>query len=237
MNPESAQSTNEAVEGIIERTKQRYDRSLQNQIRRADKLFATVFLAEWLFGILIAIVWSPYTWAGKTKVLNLHVWIAIFLGLAIISLPLLLIWKKSGTAATRYTVAVAQMLYSALLIHLTGGRIETHFHVFGSLALLAFYLDWGVLAIATITIALDHLIRGILWPESVYGILNPEWWRFLEHAFWVILCAASLIVFCFKFLRVQREAAEESGGIDAMLLRARARIEALEKEIATLKGT
>jgi len=34
---------------------------------------------------------------------------------------------------------------SALLIHLSGGRIETHFHVFGSLAFLAFYLDWPVL--------------------------------------------------------------------------------------------
>ena len=37
------------------------------------------------------------------------------------------------------------MLMSALLIHLTGGRIETHFHVFGSLAILAFYRDWRVL--------------------------------------------------------------------------------------------
>jgi hypothetical protein len=31
------------------------------------------------------------------------------------------------------------MLWSALLIHLTGGRIETHFHVFGSLGILAGY--------------------------------------------------------------------------------------------------
>ena len=30
---------------------------------------------------------------------------------------------------------------SALLIHLSGGRIETHFHIFGSLAFLAFYRD------------------------------------------------------------------------------------------------
>ena len=34
-------------------------------------------------------------------------------------------------------IAAAQMLIGALLIHLTGGRIETHFHVFGSLAFLA----------------------------------------------------------------------------------------------------
>ena len=56
-------------------------------------------------------------------------------------------WPSSSRAppSTRYTIATAQMLMSALLIHLTGGRIETHFHVFGSLAFLAFYRDWRVL--------------------------------------------------------------------------------------------
>ena len=52
------------------------------------------------------------------------------------------------------------MLMGALLIHLTGGRIETHFHVFGSLAFLAFYRDWRVLVPATIVVALDHMLRG-----------------------------------------------------------------------------
>jgi len=40
-------------------------------------------------------------------------------------------------------------LTSALLIHLSGGRIETHFHIFGSLAFLSFYRDWRVLITAT----------------------------------------------------------------------------------------
>jgi hypothetical protein len=59
-------------------------------------------------------------------------------------LPVFLAFKRPGYAFTRHTIAVAQMLTSALLIHLTGGRIETHFHVFGSLAFLAFYRDWRV---------------------------------------------------------------------------------------------
>ena len=52
------------------------------------------------------------------------------------------------------------MLWSALLIHLTGGRIETHFHVFGSLAFLAFYRDWRVLVPATVVVALTTPLRG-----------------------------------------------------------------------------
>src|SRR5205814_9875296 len=90
-----------------------------------------------------------------------------------------------GRASTRYTIATAQVLTSALLIHLTGGRIETHFHVFGSLAFLAFYRDWRVFIPATLVVATDHYLRGILWPQSVYGVLAPGGWRWLEHAAWV----------------------------------------------------
>ena len=78
------------------------------------------------------------------------------------------------------------MLMGALLIHLTGGRIETHFHVFGSLAFLAFYRDWRVLIPATIVVALDHMLRGLFWPQSVYGVLVASQWRWLEHAAWVV---------------------------------------------------
>ncbi len=42
---------------------------------------------------------------------------------------------QAGWLGTRYSIAVCQMLWSALLIHITSGRIETHFHVFGSLCL------------------------------------------------------------------------------------------------------
>jgi hypothetical protein len=75
------------------------------------------------------------------------------------------------TALTRHTIAVAQALTSALWIHLSGGRIETHFHVFGSLAFLAFYRDWRVLVTSSVVVAADHLVRGMYWPQSVYGIV------------------------------------------------------------------
>src|SRR5262249_30890004 len=87
---------------------------------------------------------------------------------------------------TRQCIAVAQMLWSGLLIHLMGGRIETHFHVFGSLAFLAFYRDWRVLMTATLVVVADHWIRGMLWPQSVYGVLQAAGWRTLEHSGWVI---------------------------------------------------
>src|SRR5437870_7142752 len=96
------------------------------------------------------------------------------------------------------------MLMSALLIHLTGGRIETHFHVFGSLAILAFYRDWKVLISASVVVYLDHLLRGFFWPQSVYGVLAATTWRSLEHAGWVVFEVTFLIFSIRKSLSEMR---------------------------------
>jgi signal transduction histidine kinase/CheY-like chemotaxis protein len=86
------------------------------------------------------------------------------------------------------------MFTSALLIHLTGGRIETHFHIFGSLALLAFYRDWRVLATASAVVLVDHVLRGAFWPESVFGVASASLGRALEHIGWVIFEDVFLIL-------------------------------------------
>jgi PAS domain S-box-containing protein len=42
---------------------------------------------------------------------------------------------------------------------------------------------------------LDHVLRAILWPESMYGVTSVEFWRPLEHAGWVIFEVAFLTDF------------------------------------------
>jgi len=163
---------------------------------RTDKLFAILMLVQWVTGILMALFVSPYTWTGSATRIHTHVWIAVFLGAALGAGPTFLIWRYPGESFTRYVIACAQMLWSALLIHLSGGRIETHFHVFGSLAFLAFYRDWKVFIPATIVVGIDHLIRGIYWPQSVYGVLTSSPWRTLEHATWVLFENVFLIQSC-----------------------------------------
>ena len=86
------------------------------------------------------------------------------------------------------------MLFSSLLIHLLGGRIESHFHVFGSLAFLAAYRDWRVLIIATAVVAVDHFVRGTFWPETVFGNVASSPWRWTEHAAWVLFEDHFLII-------------------------------------------
>ena len=62
-------------------------------------------------------------------------------------------------------------------------------------------------------VAGDHLARGLLWPESVYGLANPEWWRFLEHAFWVVFEDVILLFACSRGLAELRIMAEREAAL------------------------
>jgi two-component system sensor histidine kinase/response regulator len=182
--------------------------------QRTDRLFAGLMAFQWIAGIVFALWVSPLTWDGPVSRTHLHVWAAVIVGGVICLPPALLALARPGFASTRYTVAVAQMLMGALLIHLTGGRIETHFHVFGSLAFLAFYRDWRVLVPATVVVALDHLLRGIFWPQSVYGVLVASQWRWLEHAAWVLFEDAFLVVSCRRSFAEMRQTAERTAALE-----------------------
>jgi PAS domain S-box-containing protein len=184
--------------------------------KRADHLFAKLMVAQWLAGIAAALWISPKTWIGTSSQVHWHVWAAIFIGGAISSLPVFLAWKQPGRSLTRHTIAVAQMLTSALLIHLTGGRIETHFHVFGSLAFLAFYRDWRVLLTATAVVAADHMARGLFWPQSVFGVLSASPWRWLEHAAWVLFEDTFLVISIGQSLKEMFEVATRRAKLEGI---------------------
>ena len=206
----------QAAQAIVGRAEERFQAHWMEIVSWTDRLFAKLMIGQWLFAIVIALVVSPYAWEGRVRTVHAHVWFAIFLGGAISVFPIALAVRRAGWVVTRHVIAGAQMLWSALLIHLTGGRIETHFHVFGSLGILAFYRDWTVLATATVVVASEHLIRGLVWPESVYGVANPEWWRFLEHAFWVIFSVVFLAMSCLRALKEMRLMAERGAHIEAL---------------------
>ena len=198
-----------------ERAEELFQQHQQKIYRNTDRLFARLMFFQWIGGILIAFFVSPRTWAGQSSQVHLHVWAAIFLGGIISAFPIWMTRAWPGAAVTRYTIAIAQTLMSALLIALTGGRIETHFHVFGSLVILSFYRDWKVLIPATIIVALDHFVRGIYWPYSVYGVLSASPLRSIEHAAWVIFEDAFLIISCRRSIREMRSIAIRTAALEA----------------------
>jgi signal transduction histidine kinase len=220
---------------IVARSRELFDQSFELVARRTDRLFGWLMLAQWAFAIVLSLTVSPRAWSGAASSLHLHVYTAVGLGGLISLLPWVMIKFRLGHFETRVAVGCAQMLWSALLIHLTGGRIETHFHVFGSLAILAFYRDLRVLIPATVVVASDHFVRGVYWPESVYGIENPEWWRFLEHAGWVVFIDVFLVIQCVQGVGDLRAAARRHAEIELLSESERAKTAALDDALAVLK--
>ncbi len=212
---DAAATSNNLDEAISRRSNAVFNEHRGIVFKRTDRLFAGLLVVQWLAGIVAALVISPRTWAGATSETHPHIWAAVFLGAAIILFPIALAVFRPGELLTRHTIAMAQMMTSALLIHLSGGRIETHFHVFGSLAFLAFYRDWRVLITASAVVAADHLLRGMFWPQSVYGVLTGAEWRWVEHAGWVVFEDIFLIRSCVQATDEMKGIADRQAQLEA----------------------
>ena len=165
---------------------------------RTDRMFAALLAFQWIAGIVAVFLISPRAWSGAESSVHPHVWAAVVLGGLIDALPIALALLHPGKTVTRHAIAIAQVCTSGILIHITGGRIETHFHIFGSLAFLALYRDWKVLITATLVVASDHFLRGIFWPQSIFGMQAPGSWRWLEHSGWVVFEDVILIYSCVR---------------------------------------
>jgi two-component system sensor histidine kinase/response regulator len=232
------------LEPLQARSDDLFEQGLQANYCRTDRMFAVLMAVQWLAGIAAAMIISPRAWSGAISSVHLHVYMAVILGGLLNGFPILLVCLAPGSKLTRYVIAVAQMLVSGLLIHLTGGRIETHFHIFGSLAFLGFYRDWRVLIPATIATALDHLLRGLFWPESIYGVVFASSWRTVEHACWVLFEVSVLIVGSVARSREFRQRCQSraeleftNANVEKTVAERTADLQASEERFRTLCGT
>lgn len=120
---------------------------------------------------------------------------ALVAGLLLAGAALALIRFCPDATLARHGVALAQIGFSVVFIQLGGDRIEPHFHVFLSLALLALYRDPLVLPTATIAIFAGHLLPSLwpVWSAARLGHAILDTW---EHLGWLLLADAVLIASC-----------------------------------------
>ena len=200
-----SQTTSTVSDALQLRAEELFQQSQHRRYLAADRIFMGLMLVQWLVAIILAFTVSPYTWLAEERAVHEHVLMAFVIGGVLTAVPWFFAHRYKGSVLSRHMIAISQVCWSAFLIHLTGGRIETHFHVFGSLAFLAFYRDWKILLTATIVVALDHALRGIFWPQSVFGIATASPFRWIEHAAWVVFEDVFLMIALIKGRRMAFE--------------------------------
>ena len=157
---------------------------------RADRLLAWVLVGHFLLCVGVGIAngsWLP----------------ALLVGLPAAAVPLLLSRTAAGALVTRLAVAMAAMIFAALLIHQTQGMIEAHFGIFVLLAFLLLYCDWRPLVAAAALIAVHHLGFFALQASGAGVFVFPKIAGVsvvLIHALYVV-CETALLCFMASMLR------------------------------------
>jgi signal transduction histidine kinase len=141
------------------------------------RTFRVLFALQWAVAVLLA--WKAAL-PGESRVA-----FTFILG-GMLCVPAALFMRAAPQAWwVRHFVAVSQIAFSALFMWLLEGRSEAQFHVFVSLAFLAFYRDWQVLLTATLAAIAYPIVRIALLPDS-YVIGASAWWHIFDQSMWVV---------------------------------------------------
>ena len=111
-------------------------------------------------------------------------------------------WRRAGRTVQATFVGFGLMSASAILVHLSGGYIEFHFHFFVMLTFLALCQDWIPYLLAVAFVAVHHGVVGVLWPRSVYNheaAFNAPWtWAGIHALFVLWSCVGSVVAWRFN---------------------------------------
>jgi PAS domain S-box-containing protein len=155
----------------------------------------------WIHAVVIALIGPVvgYSWELSLRALFadgtvLH---TVGEGLIVAAFATLASWGKLSRSVRATAVAFGLMSSSAILVHLSGGYIELHFHFFVMLTFLALYQDWIPYLLAILYVALHHGVIGVLWPKEVYNhpaAYDAPWTWAGIHAFFVLWASVGSVI-------------------------------------------
>ena len=158
-----------------------------------------------LYVLWLHVLGVPLYGAYMGAELGLYLGSGALLGAIAIAAQLPAIGRRIQAAIATYGLVMA----SALLVHLSGGRIELHFHFFVMMSVIVLYQDWLPFLVGLLFIVIDHGIIGTLLPSMVYvhaeGQTHPWTWALIHGSFILAQCAALLY-----FWRVNELAREDA---------------------------
>lgn len=106
-------------------------------------------------------------------------------------------WRGLGRKWKTFVTSVGLLTSSAILVHLSGGTIEMHFHFFVMVGVVSLYQDWIPFLAAIGYVLIHHGVMGVVDPESVYNhyaAINGPWKWAGIHAFFIAGSSAAALV-------------------------------------------
>ncbi|HZQ27682.1 MAG TPA: EAL domain-containing protein [Acidimicrobiales bacterium] len=107
--------------------------------------------------------------------------------------------------------ALGLMLCSAILVHLSGGVTEMHFHFFVMLGVISLYQDWRPFLVAIGFVTLHHGVMGILRPRDVFDHASawhsPVKWAVIHGGF--VLAASAVSVVAWRIIEDDHRRSQE----------------------------
>ncbi len=105
--------------------------------------------------------------------------------------------RRGGRRLRAVLASLGLLSTSAILVHLSGGTIEMHFHFFVMLGVIALYHDWSTYLLAVGFVLVHHGTVGVLDPQAVYNHPaaqeRPWVWGGIHAAFILASSLASLV--------------------------------------------
>ena len=138
-------------------------------------------------------------------------------------------WPRAGRTSRTIFASAGLISCSALLVHVSNGLIEFHFHFFVAVAVIALYEHWVPLLLALAYVVLDHGLVGTLAPGLVYNhpdaVANPWKWAMIHDGFILAASAASVVHWRLSELQRERAAAEHTALVQAQAAQQAAEVE------------
>ncbi|MBV8981345.1 MAG: GGDEF-domain containing protein, partial [Acidimicrobiia bacterium] len=106
-------------------------------------------------------------------------------------------WTRLGRKWQSSVAAFGLVVASGVLVHLSGGVVEAHFHYFVVVVILSLYEDWVPFLVAIGFVVVEHGLFGAIDPHAVYNhqsaVNNPWTWALIHGGFVLAESLACLV--------------------------------------------
>ena len=102
-----------------------------------------------------------------------------------------------GRRARSAAAVLGLITASAVIVHLSGGVVEAHFHFFVMIGVITLYQDWLLFGLALGYVVVHHSVLGLLAPHDVFNheaaVRSPWKWALIHGAFVLAASVAYLV--------------------------------------------